>query len=573
MARSFETLVGLVETRAEENSDETAYVHLDQGEEPRASLTYAELERRAKSLAAYLQGKAAPGDRVLLVFPNGLEFIVAFFGCLFAGLIAVPVAPPRTKQVVARLLAVAASAQAKVVMTSAALRTELARRVGEPGETGAEWLFLEDIPDNLETVWRRVSPKSGDLAVLQFTSGSTGNPKGVQLSHANILHNCHLLELACGSAPDLRLVSWLPNFHDWGLIGCLMFPLLIARPSYTFDPSAFLFRPKRWLDAMSRFKGTLTCSPNFGYEMCIRQIAEKDTESLDLSAWNMAMVGAEPVRKATIERFVERFGRYGFRKEAFYPCYGLAESTLIVSGGNRMTPTIFAKVNRQALDRGEVVMQSASSTDEARDLIGCGHPIADQKVRIINPETKRACAPNEIGEIWISGPSVAQGYWNEPELSARTFANVPADETNARYLRTGDLGFLRDSELFICGRLKDVIIKAGHNHFAEDIEYTVARSHPALRADCCAAFGIDAAGAERLVIVQELDYGSKLEPSLAIGSIQQAISKEHEVMADAIAILKPGSLEKTSSGKVRRQRTKQMFLANELPTLGIWKSW
>jgi acyl-CoA synthetase (AMP-forming)/AMP-acid ligase II len=565
-------LVRLAEVRAAERGDDVACTYLADGERPSKRLSYAELDRRARCVATFLQARAAQGTRALLVFPNRLDFLTAFFGCLYAGLIAVPVPPPRTAQAFARLRHVVGAAGAELVLASDTLRTALERRAST-AESLKEphWIFCDEIADGLERDWRRPRIAPDDIAVLQFTSGSTGNPKGVSVSHANILHNCALLRAVCGSSPDMKLVAWLPNFHDWGLVGCLMFPLFVGRPSFTFDPADFLYRPRRWLEAIGRLGATITCAPNFAYEMCHRSIGESERAGLDLSTLQMAMIGAEPIRKHTIEAFSSAFAKCGFRKEVFFPCFGLAESTLIVSGGTRMTAPVYARIDRAALEHRRVVMVDASA--EGSDFVGCGRPVLDQRVMVVDAETRQPCTTTEIGEIWVAGPSVAKGYWDEPQLSEDVFGASPACAPDEGWLRTGDLGFISNGELFICGRLKDVIIKAGVNYLAEDIEQTVGSSHIWLRPNGCAVFSVEAEGAERLVIVQELDFGRRGDTSAVIGAIQSAVVKEHHVMADAIAVIRPGSLEKTGSGKVRRQLTKSLFLNGTLPITKLWKCW
>ena len=567
------TLVELVERRASEQPDEIAYTYLDQGEQPTDTLTYGELERRARIIGSCLRRRLPPKSPVLLVFPNQLDFLPAFFGCLFAGLIAVPVPPPRTGPAFARVLHVADRSGVRVALCSLDLREELERRLAAAEDCGLECIFTNQVAADADPGLRAADVGADDVAVLQFTSGSTGNSKGVCVSHANILHNCSLLESVCGSAPDLKLVSWLPNFHDWGLVGCLMFPLFVGRPAFVFDPAAFLYRPRRWLEAISRVRGTVSCAPNFAYEICVSAAEREAGPQLDLSCWRMALVGAEPVRKETLERFGTALASSGFRNEAFFPCYGLAESTLIVSGGQPSTPSVTVRVDRAALEERRVRIVSGPDVPGARDLVGCGRALLDQRVVIVDPERAARSAPDEVGEVWVSGGSVAQGYWADAALSETIFAARIAGEAGQSYLRTGDLGFLLDEELFICGRLKDVIIKAGLNYFAEDVEQTVARCDPGLRPNCCAAFAVEAAGAERLVIVQELDYGRKGDARTIIGSIQIAVSKQHDVMADAIVLIRPGSLEKTGSGKVRRQTTRALFLSSELRVLAAWQCW
>jgi acyl-CoA synthetase (AMP-forming)/AMP-acid ligase II len=361
------------------------------------------------------------------------------------------------------------------------------------------------------------------------------------------------------------------------LIGGIVFPLYVGIPCAFLDPAAFLYKPAWWLQAISTFRGTMSCAPNFGYEVCVERVLERDCDGLDLGAWSVAQIGAEPIQKRTMDRFSERFAPYGFRPEAFHPTYGLAEHTLIVSGVKRRRRPTHLNARRAALEHGvleECVEDPAHPGPvEGRVLIGCGLPVAPDDLRIVNPETRTSCRQGEVGEVWLSGASVAGGYWQDPVATVETFAATRADGGNSPHLRTGDLGFLWQGELFLCGRLKDMIIKGGNNHFAEDIERSVESGHPALRSGCGAAFGVDAAGQERLVIVYELNYGQKPDLPTVIGSIQRAIGREHNTLADAIVLIQPGTLEKTSSGKVRRREVRRQFLERELQELGGWRSW
>lgn len=569
---SCRTIVDVLRDRSETHPDRVAFTYLERGEEPATEISFLALDRSARNVAAFLQAKLAPGDAVMLVFPNEPDFITALLGCLFAGVIAVPVAPPRNARSMERLHNLACVAGATLVIASDRLRNGVQKFVKTAGPEQPEWLFAGEIPRGLEARWRDVRLDAGATAVLQFTSGSTGSPKGVLVSHRNILHNCSLLRSVCGSSAGLRMVSWLPFFHDWGLVGCLLFPMVAGGSCWFFDPPDFLQRPRRWLDAIGRFRATVSCAPNFAYELCVQTAADAE-HGADLSSWRMAMVGAEPVRQVTLERFAAAFAPQRFRREAFYPSYGLAESTLIVTGGQRFTPPVYLRVDRSSLDEGRVIPVGYGHGAEERVFVGLGRALLDQGVRIVHPETRRPCEELEIGEIWISGPSVAAGYWRQAEETQKTFQAVVEGRPGEMCLRSGDLGFLLDGELFVCGRLKDVVIKAGANFFAEDLEHSAVQSHPCLRQGCGAAFGVDLDGSERLVVVQEIDYGKRPDLQQVVASIQRAISREHGVLADAIAVLRAGTLEKTTSGKVRRQHTRSRFLADDLHPLAFWKSW
>jgi acyl-CoA synthetase (AMP-forming)/AMP-acid ligase II len=570
--QSWQTLPVLIAARAARTPDHVVFGHLGRGDAPVQQMTCAGLHGQARAVAAALQGRLVPGDRVMLVFLNEPDFIAIALGCIMAGLIVVPAAAPRNARTLTRLLDLSTTAGAGLIVVSDQLRgivTKLraaAVAAGDTTDQEYDWLFAGDILSDTGSPAFVPPPVGPDtIAVLQFTSGSTGNQKGVMVSHANIIHNCRMLQSVCGAGPGMRMVAWLPFFHDWGLIGCMMFPLHSGGTSFYFDPADFLRRPRRWIEAISEHRATVSCAPNFAYHLATATATEPGGLPLDLSDWHLAMIGAEPVRRDTIEAFATAFAPWGFRRTALFPSYGLAENTLIVSGGTPGTGPVYGRS-----DDGQA--------GGARLWVGCGKPLLDQRLRIVDPETGQPCPDRRIGEVWLAGPSVTGGYWQRPDATETAFHAQPApaagaDEDSAHWLRSGDLGFLADGELFICGRLKDVIIKSGVNHLAEDLEHAMGRADPGLRPGCGAAFSVDAGGMERLVLVHEVNFGKKPDPVQLIGKIQRAVSEDHAVMADAIAILPPGKLEKTSSGKIRRQHSRTLFLADQLDPLFLWKSW
>jgi acyl-CoA synthetase (AMP-forming)/AMP-acid ligase II len=407
------------------------------------------------------------------------------------------------------------------------------------------------------------------LVFLQFTSGSTGDPKGVMVSHGNLLHNFQMLQQGFGNPDSLCMVTWLPFFHDWGLIGCLLYPLYLERMSCIFfDPSAFLYKPLRWLQAISRYRANVSCAPNFAYELCLQNIEPEDLPDLDLNSWEVAMVGSEPVRSNTLEAFSAYFAPCGFRKSTFYPSYGLAEATLFVTGGPKANPPLYLTLDRTALEKHQVQPATPSTALPTHTLVSAGRLALTQQVIIVNPDTQIPCRPEEIGEIWIAGPSVTQGYWRQTEATAATF--LARLDGSSPFLRTGDLGFLWQGELFVTGRSKDIIILAGRNYYPQDIESSVEHSHPSLRPNCGTAFSIEVNGSEHLAIVQELNYGPKPDLAQVIGNIQKAVARGHGIFASAIVIVKPGSVPKTSSGKIKRRGCQQLFLHRQLDILQIW---
>ncbi|MFM7881254.1 MAG: fatty acyl-AMP ligase, partial [Microcystis panniformis] len=432
-------------------------------------------------------------------------------------------------------------------------------------------LATNNIPDKQAENWQKPNLSLEDIAFLQYTSGSTGMPKGVMVSHKNLLYNEKLIASAFGHTSETIGVGWLPLFHDMGLIGNVLQPVYVGFPCVIMPPEAFIQKPLRWLQAISRYNATSSGGPNFAYELCADKIKPQERENLDLSCWDVAFTGAEPVRAATLEKFANTFADYGFKREAFYPCYGMAETTLFVSGGIKSQSPVIAAVDKLALLENSAVTIN-SQHPNAQLLVGCGHAWLSEKIVIVNPESLTECRDGEIGEIWVSSDSVAQGYWNRPEQTAETFKAYLADTQVGPFLRTGDLGFLLAGELFITGRLKDLIIVQGRNHYPQDIESTVEKSHPGLRQGCGAVFSVEIAGQERLVVVQEVErsYLRKLDSPAVIEQIIRSVAEEHQLDVYAVVLLKTASIPKTSSGKIQRQACRASFLAGTLNVIGDW---
>jgi acyl-CoA synthetase (AMP-forming)/AMP-acid ligase II len=402
------------------------------------------------------------------------------------------------------------------------------------------------------------------LAFLQYTSGSTGDPKGVMVSHGNLLHNERMIQQAFGHTEDTVVVGWLPLFHDMGLIGNVLQSLYMGVRCILMPPVAFLQRPYRWLQAISCFKATTSGAPNFAYDLCARKITDQQAESLDLSSWAVAFSGAEPVRAETLDLFARRFGPYGFRREAFYPCYGLAEATLLVSGGAHSTAPAVCSVDADSLE--EHCVAPATEGADARTLVSCGWAWDTQRIAIVDSESFRRCPEGHVGEIWVAGPSVAQGYWSRPELTQQTFHAYVQDTNEGPYLRTGDLGFVQQGELFVTGRLKDMIVIRGRNYYPQDIERLVQESHPALEEGHGAAFSVERGGEERLVVAQEVKYTYRRNLNVAevTGNIRETVAEQFGLDLLAVVLLKSGGVQRTSSGKIQRGTCKAHFLANRL---------
>lgn len=566
------TLVELLRYRAFHQPDQLAYTFLLDGETETVRLSYGELDRQARAIAAKLQSLGGTGSRALLLYPPGLEFIAAFFGCLYAGVVAVPAYPPRRNQNISRLQAIVSDAQAAVVLTTTSELTNIERRFAQNKELAAlRWLVTDKIASNLASDWQETTVSRDTLAFLQYTSGTTGTPKGVMVSHGNLLHNSALIHKCFEHTPNSQGVIWLPLYHDMGLIGGVLQPLYGGFPVALMSPIDFLQKPFRWLQAISRYKSTTSGGPNFAYDLCVRKITSEQRSCLDLSSWEVAFTGAEPVRAQTLEQFAATFEPCGFRTEAFLPCYGMAETTLIVSGGVKTALPVVRQIHGAALE-GNQVVAAASQQEGTRTIVGCGQSLLEQKIVIVDPESLTPCSTDKVGEIWVSGPSVAHGYWNRPEETKQTFYAYLADTGEGRFLRTGDLGFLQNGELFITGRIKDVIIIRGQNHYPQDIELTVEKSHPALRPGCGAVFTVEVKGSERLVVVQEVErsYLRKLDVNEVVGNIRASVAAEHALQVYATVLVKTGTIPKTSSGKIQRHACRAGFLAGSLDVVEDW---
>jgi len=561
---NFSTLVQLLHSRVQQQGGHPAYTFLADGETPTNSITYAELERRAHSIAAYLLSINAVGERALLLYHPGLDYLAAFWGCLCAGVIAVPAYPPHPKRPMTRLKTIADDAGAKFALTTSDLHDKLA--LSEYAQTdlaGVTWVATDIISVDQAEHWQMPALSGDSLAFLQYTSGSTSTPKGVMISHSNLLWTLEDLHRAWDHTPASVMVTWLPIFHDLGLIYGLLTPLYIGFPCYFMPPVAFLEKPARWLQTITRYGGTHTAAPNFAYELCVRKIPSEQKATLNLSSLRMALNAAEPIRSDTMRGFATAFAPYGFNPNAFCPGYGLAEASVKVSAETLGRGAQSLALEGDALEQHQVV--ETTSADAARVIYGCGDSAIGAEIRIVHPETRLPSAPRAIGEIWVKSLSIAQGYWNRPDATRETFQATLADTGDGPFLRTGDLGFYENGELYITGRLKDLLIIRGRNHYPQDIELTVERAHPALRPGCGAAFSITVAGEERVAVFQELErtHLNNFDAEAIFAAIRQAVATEHELQLEAITLLRTGSVPKTSSGKIQRQASKKMFLASD----------
>lgn len=567
----YTSLVDLLEKKTEQNPDFPLYTFIDRKIKENNSLTYSELAEQAKKIASILYEVTHPGARVLILYPAGLEFIAAFFGCLYAGTIAVPTYSPTTKDWAEKLQQIIKNSGANVVLTTKELMQQSKKLNEQLSHDDALHFITTEDWLNATNTWHYPKLTENHLALLQYTSGSTGTPKGVMISHGNLLHNLFVIGKATGITPEDISVSWLPHFHDMGLIGGILQPVFSTIPAKLLSPLAFLHRPSIWLETISHYHATATVAPNFAYDLCTSQTTEEELSRLDLSSLQFVMSGAEPIRKATIERFTQRFARCGFSPEIFYPCYGLAESTLMVTGGCRKYGVSSQCVDKNMLNQGKVLFCDETHPD-ARSVINCGQPIDSCHLAIVNPDTLQECPEKVVGEIWVAGKSVAQGYWQLPKESKHSF-NARIGNKEHSFLRTGDLGYLDRGALYVTGRLKDLIIIRGCNYYPHDLEDAIHTCHPHLRAHCCVIFSIEENDCDLLVVVHEIKKNVQvLNFEEIIRTLRNKLLQTHGIDADVIALVGRNSVPKTTSGKTQRLLCKKKYLEGGLDIICIDKN-
>ena len=564
----FPSLVDVLRQRAAEQPNDPAYIFLpDRGAE-RLSLSFAELYAEARLVAASLAERGQKGDRAILLFSPGLDFIVAFFACLLAGVIAVPLMVPRRASSRDASAAILADCSPRFAMTRRDLLTDARPELMDRFGTGQlDWVFVDSCGAGSGELQSQLPlPMRDDIALLQYTSGSTSSPKGVIVSHANLIENSEMIRIALGNTRNSTHVSWVPLYHDMGLILNALQSLYIGALCVLMAPVSFMQRPLSWLRAIHDYRAEVAGGPNFAFDLCVRRHRPEEIQGIDLSCWKVAFNGAEPVRANTIDRFASTFAPYGFDAKSIYPAYGMAEATLLISAGHRGIGPVTRRTDRDALQRNQIV--APAQAQDAQILVGCGRQLVGERLAIVDPETRMPLGPGLVGEVWVAGPHVAQGYWRNPEATASVFRARMASGGAQYWLRTGDLGFLdEDGELYITGRIKDLIIIRGINHYPQDIEQTVQDCHAALRRNCGAAFSVpDHNNEEQLVLVQEVErtFRTQIAIEEIVASIREAITREHQIAAREIVLIRAGSLPKTTSGKIQRRLTRQMFLADTL---------
>ncbi len=565
---SLRTLVEVARWRADTQPNDRAFVFLADGEHESDQMTYAALDRLARGIGSGLHARRAQGERVLLLCEPGTDFTAAFYGCLYAGALPVPAYPPdpfRLSRTLPRLQAILDNAQARFVLGSPEILEYVTESLDRSNRL--EILSLDRLAWDARDDWFPEPGNDQQLAFLQYTSGSTGSPRGIMITHGNVMSSMATMHREDGDGVVGAI--WLPPYHDMGLVGGVLQPVYSGRPVVIMPPRAFIERPMRWLHAISRYRATTTGAPNFAFELCVRKMTRDECQGLDLSSCRIAAVGAEPVRAETLDRFAEAFAPYGFRREAFLPAYGLAEATLNVTAGRWFEAPVVRSFSSRALGEGRAE-EVAAESQRARRLVGCGRPWPGQRVTIVDPKTRHELEAGRVGEIWLQSTNIGQGYWNRPEETAKTFFAKLAGSNHGTYLRTGDIGFLHEGELFVVGRLKELIILGGRNYYPHDIEQVVARSHPSLRRDAGVAFSCDIDGQERLVIVHEVRRSRRFSLDDVIAAIRRELVKEYLLSPYAVVLIAGGSLPKTSSGKPRRRHCRQLFIEGRLEHVARW---
>lgn len=558
-----DTIISVIENRVDSNKTKNAFVFLEDGENARCQSSLGEIRRKSLNLSSVL-----PKDKtVLIVLPQGIAFIEAFVGCLYAQSIAVPVAVPGKNNGLEKLQNIIKDADIAWAITNRSVLNNLMKWFGNDFVKQINWLLVEDF-EQVENIDSFEMPKPDQLAYLQYTSGSTGSPKAVMITHENIIANSKILQKSFENNEETVSVCWLPSFHDMGLIDGIIQPIFSGFQSVLMSPLHFLQRPVRWFRAISEYRATYSGGPNFTFDFCTERIREEELEGIDLRSLKCLYNASEPIRDETIRRFVERFSKIGFTEEKVFTCYGLAEATLAVTLSKLSEFPKMIEIDGKKLQHHQIKLTGGESSAK---LIGSGKPFCDTKLKIINPETFEKCQKNEIGEVWVSGKSIAAGYLNRLKETSETFVNLDGE----RFLRTGDLGFLHEEEIFITGRIKDLIIIRGKNHFPQDIEYTVSKSHQALQRDACAAFSVEIEAEEKLVVVQEIKRTAlqTVDYKSAFTSVLAEISQKHGLRPLDIVFIKPASLPKTTSGKIRRNECRNLWLSEKLKILTSLKNW
>lgn len=567
-----DNFVSIIEHWAQHRPDDPAFLFTDI-ESVEQRLTYSQLWERVRSLAGYMQGRCRirSGDRVLLLYPPGLDFVIGFFACHAAGAVAVPAFPPRRNRKASRIRSIVVDADAKWALTTRSVVDQLTGDKWHDDLIGVQLLGTDDPACGDLKKWRRPKLDNTSLGILQYTSGSTGSPKGVMLTHHNLVANSELIRHAFDPDPSAIGMSWLPTYHDMGLVGGVLMPLYIGRACVLMSPMTFLQRPARWLQGISKYKISISGGPNFAFQLCVDKVKDSEMRGVDLSTLKIAFNGAEPIRANTLDAFTARFEQFGFNRSAFLPCYGMAETTLIVTGGPSATRPVMTHFDGAGLDKKRV-RQVDADHESARRLVGCGATLPDEKVIIVDPDTCEPVPSDSIGEIWVQSPSVGSGYYQRKDVTEQMFGATTSDGEGP-YLRTGDLGFLFEGQLYVSGRLKDMIVVRGVNRYPQDIEETVERSSNVVQAGAVGAIAMEYDGREQLVIVAETVRARDQDWDSHLQAIRRAVTSEHELPPDAVFLVRNSSVPKTSSGKIQRHACLHAMRDGELKVVAQWVRW
>jgi acyl-CoA synthetase (AMP-forming)/AMP-acid ligase II len=568
------TIPEIIQARAILTPERIAYIYLKDGEEDKDVITYKELDKSARIIAQRLLEINAKGERALMLYHPGTDFIKALYGCFYAGVIAVPAYAPRKNRSLDRIKTLVVDSGATIVLCVTEIHNLFERSFSDFEELKSmQWVPTDQCLTTEPEMIELALPLPTDIALLQYTSGSTGLPKGVMVTHQNIIRNLEFIRQCFSLRPESVSVSWLPSFHDMGLIDGVIGPCYNGFTGVLMPPVAFIQKPVRWLKAIMKYKGTHGGAPNFAYDLCVEGVQFEERQNLNLSSMETLYCGAEPIRKDTIDRFIKTYSEYGFRANAMFPCYGMAETTLIIAGPEALRGPVYLNVSASALEMNKIVPVIENEHD-SRFLAGVGYNWIDTDVKIVNPDTLELTKQDEVGEIWISGSIVTAGYWNKEEVTLNTFhariKDNSGNEGHRNYLRTGDLGFFHNGELYITGRLKDMVILQGKNLYPQDIEFIVEKSHPAMRANASAAFSIEKDNTEKLVIVAEVERSwiRDLNTEEVCDAIRNNIAEEFEQEVYAIQLLRTASILKTSSGKIQRKACQKAFLSGTLEVVG-----
>ncbi|MGO1101833.1 fatty acyl-AMP ligase (plasmid) [Priestia megaterium] len=571
---NYSSMIDLLSHKAMIHPEKVVYTFLSNDNQDETNITYQELHMYAQQIAAYLQHLGLEGQRALLMYPSGIDYVKAFLGCIYANVTPVPVYLPGLSRNMERLKAIMDDSATNIILTTTQLHSKISFHFSdELSNMNLKWIPIDDISHDYRDQWSQPKVDKESLAFLQYTSGSTSSPKGVMVTHGNILHNEAMIKAACQHNEDTVMLGWLPMYHDMGLIGNILQPLYLGAKCVFMSPMDFLQKPFRWLSAISKYKATISGGPNFAYDLCLKKITDEQKMQLDLSSWEVAFNGAEPVRYETIQKFARAFKDCDFKLNQFFPCYGMAEATLFITGNEKLTKPVSKGFCKESLLENKAIERPVNSEDSVK-LVGCGMTWLDQKVEIVNTDSLSKCALNEIGEIWVKGDSIAKGYFGREQETNYAFNNTVKDTNENGFLRTGDLGFFHEGQLFVTGRLKDVIVLRGKNHYPQDIELTVEKADEAIISGASAAFSVDINGEEKLIIVAEIERKYRPRPHKerelkgyldnVLRSIRQQVMEEHEVQPYSIYLLKTSSIPKTSSGKIQRRACKNAYLNNGL---------